>query len=186
MRVKSFSISILAAAAFLIMGLGVSSLEASQYLGEVIWNGQDSDGGAFTMKAGLSRVGDSYYEIQGQKIDSAVSIFSGGGVLVGSNLILTVTQTPTDKQRFGVLQITIDKTTCNGTFYKLKPVFYIPQYILPSASDPLPENYPAGAQIYSQATVGEQGFPPPSGSLTATKSVVLTANSTAALPLLLE
>ena len=38
MRTKFFSISILAAAAFLILGLGVANLEASQYLGEVTWD----------------------------------------------------------------------------------------------------------------------------------------------------
>ena len=61
MRAKFSFISILAAAAFLSLGLGVANLEASQYLGEVTWNAQGS-GGNFTMKAAISRVAGSYYE----------------------------------------------------------------------------------------------------------------------------
>jgi hypothetical protein len=108
-------------------------------------------------------------------------------------LILTVTQTPTANQRFGVYQLTINKTTCNGTFYKVKPLFYIPSDQLGSFSDPLPMgNYPEGMTIYSYLRGGQIGVPaslgnPPStGSLTATKSVVLAPNNTSVLPLLLD
>lgn len=125
MRVKSFSVLMAAAVAFLIMGLSVSPLQASQYLGEVTWNCTDSLGHDFTMKAGLSRVGGSYYEIQGQAAmipGDPPPIFAGGGVLVGTNLILTQTMTQMESKDDGynnaiVMRVTIAQPTFTGTFW---------------------------------------------------------------------
>jgi hypothetical protein len=120
MRLKYFSVLMVTVAAVMIMVLGVAPIEASQYLGEVTWNAQGS-GGNFTMKAAISRVAGSYYEIQGQAQDAyGIAVFSGGGMLVGDNLILTVTGTPTDAQEAVVMQIKIDKSTNNGFFYTVK------------------------------------------------------------------
>ncbi len=125
MKVKSFSVLMVPAVVFLIMGLSVSPLQAApQYLGEVTWNGT-SAGHAFTMKAGLSRVGGSYYEIQGQATMATgdpPTIFAGGGVLVGTKLILTVTATQIEKKgdtynNTTVMRVTIAKSTFSGTFW---------------------------------------------------------------------
>ncbi|MBU4231046.1 MAG: hypothetical protein KKF43_00800 [Proteobacteria bacterium] len=120
MRLKFFSVLMVTLAAVMITVLGVAPIEASQYLGEVTWNAQGS-GGNFTMKAAISRVAGSYYEIQGQVQDAyGIAVFSGGGVLVGDNLILTVTATPMDAQEAVVMQININKSTNNGFFYTVK------------------------------------------------------------------
>jgi hypothetical protein len=120
MRFKFFSVFVVALAAVMVMVPGVAPIEASQYLGEVTWNAESS-GGNFTMKVAISRVTGSYYEVQGQAQDAyGTAIFSGGGVLVGENLILTVTGTPTDAQEAVVMQIKIDKSSNNGFFYTVK------------------------------------------------------------------
>jgi hypothetical protein len=75
MKPNSFSISILAAA-IIIMGVLAAPLQASQYLGEVTWD-YSGDG---TFKVGISKVGGSYYEVQGQAVTpNGTIIFSGGG-----------------------------------------------------------------------------------------------------------
>jgi len=125
MKVNVFSVLMLAVVAFLIMGLSVSPLQASQYLGEVTWNGSVTGGGSFTMKAAISRVAGSYYEIQGQGTFGSgdpPAIFAGGGVLVGTNLILTATLTQMESKGDGyndaiVIRVTIDKSTFTGTFW---------------------------------------------------------------------
>lgn len=138
MRLKSFSVFVVTLAAVMIMVLGVAPIEASQYLGEVTWNGQSS-GGNFTLKAAISRVAGSYYEIQGQAQDVyGMAIFSGGGVLVENNLILTVTGTPTDAQEAVVMQIKIDKSTNNGFFYTVKVGGPINSGTLTVSGNPIP------------------------------------------------
>jgi len=121
--VKTKSWSALVAMAFLIIGLSVSPLAASQYLGEVSWAFHQTysyppNEGDGTIIAGISRVGGSYYEIQGQ-INGAT--LSGGGVLVGSNLILsgTMTEEETGTTTFHgsmIFRMVIDKSSFGGTF----------------------------------------------------------------------
>lgn len=189
MEVRSFSVFKWVAAAVMILGLGVAPLQASQYLGEVTWNGQDAEGHTFTVKAGISRVGGSYYEIQGQVPDSpeGLAIFSGGGVLVGDNVIFTVTMTLETKSTI-IMQINIHRTTNNGTFWLRDAYIYIPHGDgrLNSWSDPFPMgNYPQGYSLKS--SLWELGNPPTTGTLTVRGNAIFLAPSiTGQLPLLLE
>jgi hypothetical protein len=119
MKVRSFSV-FMVVAALVTMGLGVSSLEASQYLGEVTWT--YSGGG--TIKAGISKAGGSYYEIQGQaSTPSGTVIFSGGGALVGTTLMLTASATQVETNNKGVyhnantLRIEVNQSDFNGTMW---------------------------------------------------------------------
>jgi hypothetical protein len=183
MRSKYFSVLMVTLAAVMIMVLGVAPIEASQYLGEVTWNAQGG-GGNFTMKAAISRVAGSYYEIQGQAQDAfGIAVFSGGGVLVGNNLILTVTGTPTDAQEAVVMQIKIDKSTNSGFFYTVKSLPYIPSG-QPSHSAILPESYPAFGHITSY-TVAAYGNTPDSGTLTVSGNPIILATSNEAAKMLL-
>lgn len=188
MRLKSFSFFVVTLAAVMIMVLGVAPIEASQYLGEVTWTAQDSFG-SFTVKAAISRIAGSYYEVQGQVQGAgSIIIFSGGGVLVGSNLILTVTQTMTDpgadKQEAAVMQISIDKTSNNGTFWALKPIYYIPAELPSHLSQPLPPVYPAGASLESR-TERSQGEGVQKGTLTVSGNPIILATSSEAANMLL-
>lgn len=174
--------------AVMILGLGSAPLQASQYLGEATWNGLDEHGFAFTVKAGISRVGGSYYEIQGQvpNTPEGLGIFSGGGVLVGDNVIFAVTLTLASKSSL-IMQITINKTTNNGTFWLRDAYLYLPHGDgrLDSWSETLPQEYPAGGSIKS--SLWELGNPPTTGTLTVSSTPITLASSiTGQLPLLLE
>jgi hypothetical protein len=188
MKVKFFPVLLWAAAVAMILGLGAAPLQASQYLGEVIWNGQDADAHTFTVKAGISRVGGSYYEIQGQVPDSpeGLAIFSGGGVLVGDNVIFSVSMTLAT-QSTSVMQVTINKNTNQGTFWIRDASFYLPHGDdrLSSWSETLPQYYPAYGSIKS--SLWELGNPPTTGTLTVKSNPIPLASSiTGQLPLLLQ
>jgi hypothetical protein len=189
MKVKSFSIFLRVAAAVMILGLGVAPLQASQYLGEVTWDGQDEEAHTFIVKAGISRVGGSYYEIQGQVPNSpeGLAIFSGGGVLVGDNVIFSVSMTLETKSTL-IMQITINKNNNNGTFWIRDASFYLPNgdSRLDSWSEPFPEGtYPQG--YYLKSSLWELGDPPSTGTLTVKSNPIpLAASITGQLPLLLE
>jgi hypothetical protein len=185
MEKKSFSVLMVATAAFLIIGLIVAPLQASQYLGEVTWNGSSS-GGSFTITAGLSRVGGSYYEIQGQGSDvEGTGVFSGGGVLSGNNLSLVVTLMD-NNNIVSVIRINVNKNTLSGSFVSVNPMSYVPQDQLNSQSDLLPPTYPALGHINSSMSHA-LGSLPNSGTLTCTSQPFpLTASAAPQMPLLLE
>jgi len=132
MKVKSISVLTVAAVAFLIMGLSVSPLQASQYLGEISWTGTNSNNEPITAKAAISRVNGPYYEAQGQGTTNSVKkdIIVGGGVLVGTKLQLTGTVTEATStspvvypKAVSIMQVTIDQTTFNATFWQLTNSF---------------------------------------------------------------
>ncbi len=157
MKAKSLSIFMLAAAVFMILGLGVSSPEASTYLGEVTWRGRDAEGHTFTIKAGISKIGGNYYEIVGQCAnppDGGRVIMSGGAVLVNTSLIATLTMTNANSygKWVGVMRATINTTTFNGGYWIAEPIVYIPNgdERLNSLSDPFPQGaYPPGYSLKS-------------------------------------
>jgi len=143
MKVKFFSVC-LVAAALITMGHGVSSLEASQYLGEVTWT---YSGGA-TVKAGISKVGGSYYEVQGQAADpNGTVIFAGGGTLVGGALMLSAVSTQVETNSGGTyhnattIQINVDPTTYNGSMWMVT-TWYNPAY-----NPPYGHSYDTGTLI---------------------------------------
>jgi hypothetical protein len=187
MRAKFSFSRVLAAAAFLSLGLGAANLEASQYLGEVTWQGSQP-GVSFTMKGGLSRVGGVYYEIQGTGASAESSvIFSGGGVLSGNTLKLVVTLVGDGNSEISTMRITVDKDSLNGSFMQVTGLSYVPKDQLNSLSDPLPLNYPAGANINSRMN-SALGNLPDFGTLTcsAKPPISLTATMAAQVWLLGE
>jgi hypothetical protein len=187
MRTKFSFILILVAAGFLSLGLGVANLEASQYLGEVTWQGSQPGVGSFTMTGGLSRVGGAYYEIHGtgSSAESSV-IFSGGGVLSGNNLKLVVTMFGDNNSEVSTMRIIVDKGTLHGTFLQVTTLSYVPLGKLNSISDTLPLNYPAGGNIASYMNE-PLGNLPDSGTLTCTSQpIALTATMAPQLYLLSE
>jgi hypothetical protein len=188
MKLRAFAVFMWVAAAVMILGLGVAPLQASQYLGEVTWNAL-ADGHSYTVKAGISRVGGSYYEVQGQALGppDGDAIFSGGGVLVGDNLICTVTMTQASQSTV-VMQITINKTTNNGDFWLRDAYLYLPQGDegLNSTSVPFPMGeYPQGYRLKSSLL--RLGNPPVTGTLTVSGNPIpLAASIAGQLPLLLD
>jgi hypothetical protein len=132
MKLKSFSISILAAAV-IIMGLLAAPLQASQYLGEVTW---DYSGGG-TVKAGISKAGGSYYEVQGQVVTpNGTIIFSGGGALVDGTLKISAAATMVETNSGGTyhnantIQINVDPVSYNGSLWMVT-TWYNPAYAPP-------------------------------------------------------
>lgn len=74
--------------------------------------------------AGISKVGGSYYEVQGQAVTpNGTVIFSGGGALVGTTLMLTAATTMVETNDKGVyhnantLRIEVNQSTFNGTMW---------------------------------------------------------------------
>ncbi len=124
MKVKSISVLMMAAVAFLIMGLSVSPLQASQYLGEIRWTGTNSEGETITAKAAISRINGPYYEAQGQATTNSgeTDILVGGGLLVGTQLQLTANVTETTSgalKAVSIMRVTINQTTFNATFWQI-------------------------------------------------------------------
>jgi hypothetical protein len=110
--------------------LGAPAVVAAQYLGETTWTmtkTQDKNGPvippkAFTCTGAITRMGGVYYTMQGYGGNASAGgnpIFTGGGVLIGNLLYLTLSysqlQTSTVRET-GVIHLELDKTTLNGTF----------------------------------------------------------------------
>ena len=109
--------------------LGAPSPGAAQYLGETTWtisktqneHGAVSPAQTFTLKGAITRMGGAYYTLQGY-VDASPDgpfIVSGGGVLIGNLLYLTLSgsQKHTDPWRdTAVMHVEVDKGTLNGSF----------------------------------------------------------------------
>jgi hypothetical protein len=127
-----------AAGCVLLVSVGLSILAESavlaapQYLGETTWTltiTQTEDGPVsppvlVTMKGCITRMGGAYYTTQ-IYVDPAPDgnpIGSGGGILVGNLLYLTLNHSQqhvgTDRET-GVTHVELDKATLNGTFYQV-------------------------------------------------------------------
>jgi hypothetical protein len=116
--------------------LGAHSVVAAQYLGETTWtltlthdkNGPITPPVHITMRGCINRMGGAYYTVQ-TYIDPAPDgnpIGSGGGILVGNLLYLTLNHSQkhlgSDRET-GVTQVEMDKATLNGTFYQVARSF---------------------------------------------------------------
>ena len=133
MKVK---ISVLALTLVLILGAGSSSAQASSipsYLGQTTWNLHITDdtldppmvSQTLTLTGGITRVGDNYYLFQGTMLfvtpaGTTLMVLSGGGALVNSQLILSVSESTqfegaiTDRGN-GVMHFILNQTDLNGT-----------------------------------------------------------------------
>lgn len=135
MRAK---IAVLALTALIILGLSASqglAVNAVTYLGKTTWTAKITDdtdpskiGGTFTITGGISKVGDEFYLFQGYVVDNdGPFVLSGAGFMNGNTLVFTLadSQNHTSKTHrdSGVMHVSIDKTTLNGTFYDISTIF---------------------------------------------------------------
>jgi hypothetical protein len=170
MKVKSWSVLMLAAVAFMTMGLSVSPLQASQYLGTFNWQASitQTDQGpvdppqTFTVQVALSRVTTGYYLTQGlvNPPDDYPYVLNGGGVVVtnqgNSVMVLTMSSSQehtTSWRDTGVMNVRVNPTTFNGSFYEVRT-----DIDASAASNPF-------SQAYSLGTLTLQGPPPPLTSM---------------------
>ena len=121
---------------FGLLNLGAPSVVPAQYLGETTWTvtlTQDKHGPitppvSVTMRGCINRVGGPYYTVQ-TYVDPAPDgnpIGSGGGILVGNLLYLTLNHSQkhlgSDRET-GVTHVELDKATLSGTFYQVARTF---------------------------------------------------------------
>jgi hypothetical protein len=112
--------------------LGTPAVVAAQYLGETTWTitiTHDEHGVLdtpvnVTMKGSITHLGGAYYTVQ-TFVDPAPDghpIGSGGGILVGDLLYLTLAHSQkhlsTDREA-GTTHVELDKSMLNGTFYQV-------------------------------------------------------------------
>ncbi len=129
-------ISILALTALLVLGLSIANAQAVNsvnYLGKSTWTVTITEsttvpsnvGATFTITGGVSKVGDEFYLFQGYVTAGTDGPFvlSGSGFLMGTTLkfTLSTSQEHTNSQwrDSGVMHVSMDKTTLNGTFYEV-------------------------------------------------------------------
>jgi len=121
-------------AVLLLALLGTPSWGAPQYLGQSTWTltitmnekGTYSEPPTGTITMAITRMGGTYYTVQGYIIptdDDGPFILAGGGVLIGETFYLNLsgTQKHTDKPNRDteIMQVQLNKTTLNGTFYSV-------------------------------------------------------------------
>jgi hypothetical protein len=153
-----FKFSVLTVLLFLILSTSTAFPSNSViYLGKTTWTITVTDdsnsskiGQSGTLTGGISKVGDEFYQFFGYAVSSnGPVLLTGGGVMIGNNLIFTLTQTQehTDNSWCDgfIWQITIDKSNQNGTFYSVGQGF-----------NKTTRNY---GQEYAAGTVSRTGSP---------------------------
>lgn len=129
MRAKSYQAILILVALMLFSMVMVSHAAAMRYIGQINWTGEqteDEDGPVtpvtFQMTVGISQMGGPYYIVQGMVNlpSGAPIILSGGGQIVGSDLLLTMTCCRDDVSvswfSGSSLYVKVDKTSLNGIF----------------------------------------------------------------------
>ncbi|PKN28797.1 MAG: hypothetical protein CVU64_11440 [Deltaproteobacteria bacterium HGW-Deltaproteobacteria-21] len=160
----------------LILGLGFSNALAGSvvtYLGKTTWTAkitQASDskniGGTFTVVGGITKVGDEFYAFQGYVTSDSDGPFvmSGSGFLMGTTLLFTLSEsqehTDNSWRDSGVMRVSMDQSTLNGTFYDI------------------------GLDYNTDTKMFDQRFS--AGTLTRTGGYISLTSSTAATDLLLQ
>jgi hypothetical protein len=128
---KKVTVALVVMASVCLLILGVPGQGAAQqYLGETTWtvsitqnkHGTVSPPETFTFTGAVTRMGGTYYTVQGYATvpSDNPDIVSGGGVLIGNTVYLTLTHSllHTDTNRdSAVLHLELDKATLNGTVY---------------------------------------------------------------------
>jgi hypothetical protein len=128
-------ITVLVLTALMILGLSVSNalaVNAVNYLGKTTWTAEVTDdnildkiGQSFTNTGGISKVGDEFYLFQGYITvgTDGPFIMSGSGIMVGTELVFTLSEsqqhTSITWRDSGVMHVTINTSTQNGTFYDI-------------------------------------------------------------------
>ena len=111
---------------FLLLGLFTTNAKAEPtYLGEFCWNVVDNHGEVGTMKLGITHMGGNHYLVQGGLSEANIYV-SGSGLLVGNNVVFSMSGTETldgvekPLKIAATWEVTIDLATMNGTFWILK------------------------------------------------------------------
>jgi hypothetical protein len=128
-------IAVLALTALIILGLSASqalAVNSVTYLGKTTWTATITDdtnstkiNQTFTVTGGISKVGDEFYLFQGYVIPNGDGPFvmSGSGFLNGTTLEFTLSESQQHTSETwrdgGVMHVSIDKSTQNGTFYDI-------------------------------------------------------------------
>jgi hypothetical protein len=129
MRIKE-KISVLALTVMFILGMSTFQAQAAsplKYLGQTTWSiliTEDTAdpfmvGSTLTLTGGITKVGDNYYLFEGTTMYGSTRLaLSGGGVLVNSQLILSVTESgesPEGDKSNGVMHFTLNQSDLSGT-----------------------------------------------------------------------
>jgi hypothetical protein len=128
-------ITILVLTALMILGLSVSTalaVNSVNYLGKTTWTAKITDdnkpekiGVEFIVTGGISKVGDEFYLFQGYVTvgTDGPFVMSGSGIMVGTELVFTLSEsqqhTSETWRDSGVMHVTINTSTQNGTFYDI-------------------------------------------------------------------
>lgn len=165
---RALAIVLVMVVTFIIVGMD-SRVDASQYLGQVTWSWHkttDENGATDkteTIVVNLFLLGNSCYELVGSTTDTEIggtSFGTGSAMLVGNNLIMTISTTKvrTDsKQETGIFQGQVDKTSFYGSGWIIKKRFD-PASIGPN---------PVFTDKYAAGTLTLVGNPPPLGPASA-------------------
>lgn len=121
----------------LLISAGISSVEASDYLGELCWSfhkTEDENGPTdetFLARLGVNYTGGSNYILQGivDIPDDNPFIFNGTAVIIGNEIFTNLNgsqEHSTNPYRdTGILQMRLDATTLSGTFWQNRLDFNI-------------------------------------------------------------
>ena len=134
-------IAVLALTALMILGLSVSNalaVNSFNYLGKTTWTITITDstmagqkGQKFTITGGISKVGGEFYLFQGYVTVAGDGPFviSGSGYMTGTTLVFTLSGsqkhigTNSTWRDIAVMNVSINKTTLNGTFFGISSDF---------------------------------------------------------------
>jgi hypothetical protein len=129
MRVTSCRAILILVALMLFSVVMVSHAAAMRYIGQITWTAEQTEDETgpitpvtFPMTVGISQMGGPYYIVQGivNLPSGAPVILSGGGQIVGSDLVLTMTCCRDDVSvswfSGSSLYAKVDKTSLNGIF----------------------------------------------------------------------
>ena len=111
--------------------LAASNSWADKYLGETTWTVTITDSSdnqsntTFTLTGGINKINSHYFLFQGYVIPPSdlPYILSGSGVLVGNNLVLTLTSSQEHTSQWcdtGILHASLNMSTLSGTFYEVR------------------------------------------------------------------
>jgi hypothetical protein len=123
-------ISVLALTMVLLLGMDTSQVQSAsalKYLGQTTWSILITDdtvdqfmiGTTITVTGGITKVGDNYYLFEGTTMYGTTRLaLAGGGVLVNSQLILSVSESAESAEgdrSNGVMHFTLNQSDLSGT-----------------------------------------------------------------------
>ena len=113
----------------LLISVGISSVEASDYLGELCWSvhttevedGPEPGNAPGLLRMGVTHTGGPYYLLQGtQEVSNDnTMILSGTAVIIGNDVLATIDSSKVDgeERQTGIVQMRFSLSTFNGTYW---------------------------------------------------------------------